>query len=79
MKAGGDAWVQAEAVHSAFGQTLMCSPISKTGDAYTICAFKPSLFPITLVKAFQSIFIICGMSISSLSLRVVLWNHGASV
>jgi hypothetical protein len=51
MKAGGDALTQAQAAQKAFRQTLVCSPIERTGDTYTIRADKPAAFQVILEKA----------------------------
>jgi hypothetical protein len=33
-----------------FGQTLLCTPIERRGDSYTINVYKPKLFPVAFVK-----------------------------
>jgi hypothetical protein len=47
---GDDAWAQAREAQEAFGQTLLCSPIEKSGDLYVIRVFKPSVYPVTFVR-----------------------------
>jgi hypothetical protein len=50
LSAGANAWDQAQAAQQAFGTTLMCGPIEETADAYTIQVWKPSVYPVILVK-----------------------------
>jgi hypothetical protein len=50
LSAGANAWDQALAAQQAFGATLMCGPIEETADTYTIQVWKPSVYPVTLVK-----------------------------
>jgi hypothetical protein len=50
LKAGANAWDQAQAAQLAFGETLLCRPIEQMGDHYTIHVHRPSVFPITFVK-----------------------------
>jgi hypothetical protein len=55
MNAGDDAWAQARAVQKAFGQTLLCGLIEKTGDSYAIHVSKPSVYPVVFVRGEERI------------------------
>jgi hypothetical protein len=47
---GDDGRAQAAAAQDAFGQTMLCGPIERTGDSYTIYVSKQTVYPVTFVK-----------------------------
>jgi hypothetical protein len=49
-KAGDGELAQALAAQTAFGRTLLCGPIEKTGYAYTILVEKPAVYQVILEK-----------------------------
>jgi hypothetical protein len=53
LPAGADAWTQAKAAQDAYGQTLLCSPIERTGDGYTVHVYTPKVFPVVLENGGQ--------------------------
>jgi hypothetical protein len=50
LKAGANAWDQAQAAQLAFGETLLCRPIEETGDHFAIQVYGHSVFPVAFVK-----------------------------
>jgi hypothetical protein len=56
MQVGDDANKQAKHIRKAFNRTLLCSPLEKTGDTYTIRATKTQAFPVLDYRATNTQF-----------------------